>query len=49
MLNDLLKLNEDVIENFDNNFSNIIENEKEKDLELNKLIRNINNSQKKKF
>ncbi len=49
MLNDLLKLNEDVIENFDNNFSNIIENEKEKDLELNNLIRNINSSQKKNF
>jgi malonyl CoA-acyl carrier protein transacylase len=49
MLNDLLKSNEDIIENFDNSFYNIINYDKEKDLELNNLVNIINNTQNKNF
>lgn len=38
MLNDLIKYNEDIIENFNKNFSEIILNEKEKDKKFNNLI-----------
>jgi malonyl CoA-acyl carrier protein transacylase len=49
MLNDLIKSNENTIEKFNKNFTNIIKTEKENNEKLNYLIENIENTHKENF